>query len=229
MKVFVVGSCRVWRPLRRMQELGQVALTNHVDPWWFTHSARAAVQFLTVTLGDGSIPPDLQPLIVETHPPARRVSFHGGEAFAQAQALVVEVSSLRCNLARDWDLNRNLIVEQPKRAAGLEMLRTFEVSEVIFNRDLRRIKRFAAGRPIVFVDAIHWVDPRGTVPMRVRLSQYLARGVAEIGETVLHTEQILQGHDPAQTLNSRDHYAQAFEPVVGAAILDALRGRLVAE
>ncbi len=210
-----------------MQELGRVVLTNHIDPWWFTHTARAAVQLLAVSSGAESIPPEFEPLIVESYPAGRRVAFHGVEALAAADALVVEVSSLRSNLAGDWDLNRNLITNFPqKAAAAAQVLRTFEVGESIFNRDLRRIQRHAAGRPVVFLDAIHWVDRRGVVPMRVKLARMLAQGAAAIGESVLHSEAILQGYDPAVALNGRDHYAQDFEPFVGAAILAAVTARL---
>ncbi|MDZ4095444.1 MAG: hypothetical protein U1D35_11135, partial [Paracoccaceae bacterium] len=84
LNVFVIGSCRVWRPLWLMADAGRVVLTNRADPWWFTHTARAAVQFLEVTQTGAEIPPDLKRLILETHPVRRRIGLDGRAAMAAA-------------------------------------------------------------------------------------------------------------------------------------------------
>lgn len=104
MDVFVVGSCRVHRPLRWAQDNGLVRIANG-NCHWFTHSARECLQYLDV-LDGREIPAELFDLVVGTgnvKPDTTSMIFD--LASSPHEVSVVEISTHKQLRYRDWHLH----------------------------------------------------------------------------------------------------------------------------
>ncbi|MCC7049173.1 MAG: hypothetical protein IT562_20845 [Alphaproteobacteria bacterium] len=104
MNIFVVGSCRVHRPLRWAQEHHLVSIANgHCH--WFTHSARECLQYLDI-LDGREIPPEMFQLVVGTgnvKSDAPQLAF---DLVSSAHDVsVVEISTHKRLRYRDWHLH----------------------------------------------------------------------------------------------------------------------------
>ncbi len=102
--LLVLGSCRVVRPLRHLLSAERVRIVNY-GAYWFTHSAKDALQYLDVLEGR-SIPDELFDLIVGTG------SLTAGKACGRYDprngphaASVVEVSTYKLLRYRGWFLH----------------------------------------------------------------------------------------------------------------------------
>ena len=219
LNVFAIGSCRIHRPLRHLDDCGAVKLLNRIDPCWFVHTSGAARQYLDVVSGRARIPVELEPYILEGKP--RKMNYDGVDQLAQCDLVVVEISSLKVHRSRGWDLNAHIIWRARKEADSSpvvkEMIdRAATEDEII--ADLLYIREMTK-RPVMVVDHLHFLDKDGnTFPARTQISGILANAETKLRFPFFSTRPTIDLHGIGTALEDHAHYRKEFEAVVGAAM-----------
>lgn len=165
-KIFVIGSCRIWRPLRPFHADGSIVLTNMRDPQWFTHTSRAAMQFVESAVGKRQIPEHLHQLIVETTPADRIVDFEGRQAIQGADFILIEVSSLKSFDSGGFELNQHRVLR-----AGMHFPPTRIGRNDVFHH-LDAIEQMT-GKPLALVDHIPFDLNGEVIPARKEIADIL--------------------------------------------------------
>lgn len=227
LRVLAIGSCRVFRPLRRAHEAGTLELANYADNWWFTHTAAEARQYVDVLAGRTVLPAELRPFICETSLALPNELVAGG--LLDVDVVCVEVSTmkaltldgLRLNYHQVWGRAeqanvdsraalQGLPVEWPASDAPLGRMVVGKSTPESVSEDLLAVRQ-AVGRPVLLVDHLHAQMPTGILaPERQTISETLAAVPLPLYSTRTLIEQY--GQDVA--LKDHNHWASTFEPTV---------------
>lgn len=167
----VLGSCRVFRPLRHVHHDGRIRITDIDGPAWFTHSVAEARQLVEVLAGECAVPGDLRSLVCENLWGGLSVPL-GSRALDAVDVVVLEVSTtksytvgetrlnMHClwNAARGLDLPtrdvlRGAPVTWPERAGRLRELQVGRADPDEIRADVSAIAALT-GAPVVLVDHI---------------------------------------------------------------------------
>lgn len=225
-RIFALGSCRVSRPIRHLEASGVATMTNRGDPFWYTHSSRAARQLTEIALGKAPFPVGLRPYIVETTPMDRTVEYDGRAAISNADAIVMEISTLNSTDMEGWALNSHLLWSAKRRGIEdpiLDQCHKERIPDGDVLRDIEAVME-ATGKPLLVVDHIFYRPVAGE-PWRARtqITDLLEKEADRIGFSFLPTRSFLEHVPQETTLEDHDHYRKEFEPVVADAILRDLR------
>lgn len=218
MKVFVLGSCRVHRPMRKLADLGKVYHLNAVDPCWFLHTARAARQSLEIIQGKVEPPLHLRDLVFETDND-RTIAFRAPEKVQAADVIVVEVCTLNSIALEGWDANAHR-VHRASNAADVRLeggVRSKSTSEDIA-REIRAICGMSE-KPVVVVNHIALTGLPALDHARKNLTQTLFAAAEITPFTIFDTGTVLRGVLRNEALHDANHYNKAFELTVGEGIL----------
>lgn len=207
MKIFLIGSCRVWRPLRPLHTAGMIELTNRSDPQWFTHTSRAAVQFIESALGRRQIPAHLHNLIVETKPSDRQVNFDGRKAIADADAILIEISSLKSFDVDGYEMNQHRL----RRSDLKPPVRTLSSADVLGH--LASIEAMT-GKPLILIDHIPFGPDGQVIPAREVITNILR----DSGRAFVSKRDFMRPEWLADT----NHHKFEHEAEIGRHILDGL-------
>jgi hypothetical protein len=102
--LFVVGSCRILRPLRYAQDNRLIKITNN-DGYWFTHSAKDCLQYLDFLEGK-AIPAELFDLVVGTGSVKPNITTSRYNVASHRHAAsVIEISTYKILKYRGWSLH----------------------------------------------------------------------------------------------------------------------------
>lgn len=228
--ILAIGSCRIFRPLRRLHDAGSISLANYHANFWFTHTSGAARQYVDVIRGHKTIPMHLRRAALES------VLEYPGEmatGIPPVDVVVVEVSSLKQHRIGDYYLNAHKIYGLASESGlspqavlngqtdglpddhplnGLVMEQTTQQD---LDDDLVAIRE-KVGAPVLTVDHLHSLTPAGMVPPeRARLTEEL-RAVSELrGFEFYSTKDLILEHGIEKALLDQNHYRSEFELVVG--------------
>lgn len=240
-RVLAIGSCRIFRPLRKLHEADQIELVNYADRFWFTHTAAAARQYVDVMEGRVTIPAEIRPAALETDLEWPEDMAMG---LPEVDAVVVEVSSLKEQMLGDYKLNAHKvygIANQPgmdyrpivqghtealPEDHVLKPLKVAYTSTDQLREDLRAIKE-ATGAPMMVVDHIYSLTPTGEVaPGRAKLTSELREAAADVGYTFHSTRNLIVERGPDVALTDQNHYRGDFEIEVGKDFMPSIRSLL---
>lgn len=228
LNVFAIGSCRIHRPLRHLDDAKSIKLLNRFDPCWFVHTSGAARQYLDVVSGRLRIPAELEPYILEGKP--RKVNYDGVDQLAQCDLVVVEISSLKVYRSRGWDLNAHIIWRAKKEADSspivAEMTERGATEEEII-ADLLYVRE-TTGKPVMVVDHLHFLDENGkALPARSQITDILAYAETRLGFPFFSTRPTISLHGQDAALEDQAHYRKEFEATVGEAMYPFLERAVV--
>ncbi|WP_024366348.1 hypothetical protein [Arthrobacter sp. TB 26] len=243
--ILAIGSCRIFRPLRRLHEHGAINLVNYSEHQWFTHTAAAARQFVDVLDGTTHIPEALRRAALEADvvfPSDMR-----SVAALRADAVVVEVSSLKQHRIGGIELNahkvygiavesgldyrpivQGLTSELPKDHL-LKSMQVVYTTQGELASDLLSIRdRMAC--PVMTVNHLYSEMRDGTpAPDRVRLTEALRQVEAEHDIFMHDTQPAIVEYGVDAALQDQNHYRTNFEAVVGAHLLGSIRNLMDAQ
>lgn len=235
--VLAIGSCRIFRPLRRLHDEGRINLVNYTERYWFTHTAAAALQYVDVMQGRVAVPPELRRAALETE-----LVFPADMALGigEVDLVVVEVSSLKQHRIGAYELNAHKvygiavetghphqpIVNGHREALDalpeghiLHALKVDYTSPAQLASDLTSIRK-QVGAPVMTVDHLHAVLPDGgSVPGRDRLTEDLRAVSMASGLSFYSTKDLIDEHGSEVALLDQNHYRSEFEAVVGERML----------
>lgn len=222
MNVFLLGSCRIHRPMRQLDRSGQVTLLNKVDPVWFMHTARAARQSLEVICNLADPPLHLRELIYETDD-EREIEFRAPEMVRQADAIVVEVCSIKSIDLEGWEMNahrmRSAQINGDPRAEACTRT-TSTASEIA--AEIRKISEIS-GKDVMVVNHISVTGQPNLDRARSRVTRVLesARDITPFH--LFDTAPVLDQVPVETALKDQNHYAPDFELAMGEAMLAHLK------
>ena len=205
LRVLAIGSCRVFRPLRRLAIAGKIDLVNTAeDRHWFTHTAAAARQYVEVMLGDKEIPLALRSAAFESD---HTWPVDMAMGIPAVDVVLVEVSSLKNASVASVSLNAHRVYHLAMEAGvdyrpvingdtsdlpsehPLKSLQVAYTSQQQLSADLKAI-RDRVEVPVMTVDHLYSLTADGApAPDRVRLTKALMSVDAELG-IPLHTTRI---------------------------------------
>lgn len=236
-RVLAVGSCRIFRPLRRLHKAGRLELVNYLDNFWFTHTAAAARQYVEVMQGDKAIPTYLRDASLETP-----IDFPEDMAagLPDVDVVAVEVSSLKQHRIGEYHLNAHK-VHRIASASGLpyrpivngdtgalpgdHVLKPLVVDYTTrqeLRGDLVTI-RDLVGAPILTVDHLYTLRPDGTPPPeRVKLTEELHSIGLDYGVPFYSTKELILEHGIDVALLDQNHYRPEFEILAGEGLYPKL-------
>ena len=238
--VLAIGSCRIFRPLRRLHEQGLIELVNREDHQWFNHSAAAARQFIDIAQGRKEVPEDLRAAAFETTIGYEAEMLGTIEGFDLA---LVEVSTLKEHRVGNVELNahkvyhaaldlgidyRALVNGDVSQVPGGHVLKDMEVtraSEESIAENIVEI-RTRLGVPVVTVDHLYYEIDGTPIAERTMLTQIL-QSISEQHDVAFHsTRPVIEAHGESAALADSNHYRPEFEAVAGHSILESIRGAL---
>lgn len=235
--VLAIGSCRIFRPLRRLHDAGLVNLVNYEDRFWFTHTAEAARQYVDVMQGRVHIPQELRPAALES-------DLEWPEDMAlglpDADLVIAEVSSLKGPSVGEFKLNAHKVYGIAKES-GLDsqpithgntaalpddhILKTLKVAYTTSGQirdDLRAIKD-ATGAPMMVVDHLYAMTSEGElIPGRAPLTIELKEASKDVGYLFHSTRDLIEEHGAETALLDHNHYRAEFEATVGESMLPSI-------
>ncbi|THJ67336.1 hypothetical protein E8P82_04295 [Arthrobacter echini] len=226
--VLAIGSCRIFRPLRRLSDLGSIQLVNQTHHNWFTHTAAAARQFVEISEGRTIVPEPLRGAAFET--------MIGYEAEMSGEIpsfdlAVVEVSTVKQHSAEGIELNAHRVYNIAKEL-GIEYRPVVngDVSQVPDGHPLKgmtvsrasaesiaadiRALRDQLAVPILTVDHLYFEIEGEPMAERTSLTQVL-ESVADGDGVMFHpTKPVIVEHGVDVALADSNHYRKEFETVV---------------
>lgn len=103
-RVAGIGSCRICTPLMHIERGGSIKI-GHNDAAWYTHTTKDILQKLSIVTGEGGLPVEHVPLIVDgLH--KYRPDKHRPDIFANVRCFVVEVSSIKTHSYRGLEVHQ---------------------------------------------------------------------------------------------------------------------------
>lgn len=240
--VLAIGSCRIFRPLRRLHDEGLVNLVNYEDRFWFTHTAGAARQYVDVMQGRVHIPQELRPAALESDLEWPEDMALGLPA---ADLVVVEVSSLKGPSLGEFKLNAHKVYGIANES-GLDyrpivqgntgalpddhILKPLKVSYTTgaqLRDDLRVIKD-AVGAPMMVVDHLYAMTSDGElIPGRATLTSELKGASKDVGYLFHSTRDLIEKRGAEAALLDPNHYRTEFEAIVGKSMLPSINASAV--
>ena len=243
-RIVALGSCRVFRPLQKLQAKGEIELLYYgTSPhWWFTHSAGEAIQYLAAIRGEVAIPEELRPLICETTADLPPDLTEPG-LLDSVDLAVLEISTLkafhshglRMNMQRVWgyahasgvDASAVLAgqpVEWPPDRPLLSDLQVVRETADVVAEQIRQIRELV-GVPVLTVDHLFATTRDGSaIPGRAEITALLSRIAADDVDIAFHsTRRLIQAHGERVALKDATHYAADFEALVGDDLLLSIR------
>lgn len=235
--VLAIGSCRVFRPLRKLNDAGLIRLVN-ADRSWFTHTAAAARQYIDVMDGRVSIPMDLREVALEG---VLRWPEDMAMGLPQADVAVVEVSSLKryiidgleLNAHKVWGVARAMGVDhRPIMQGNTDVLpegSLLKALEVSLTSDEELTDALDAihervDAPVLLVDHLYSpVESGAPVRERVAITESLRRVAQQEAFGLFETESVIALHGAEVALLDQNHYRSEFEGTAGLAMFSALR------
>ena len=222
MKVFVLGSCRVHRPIRKLSATGAVEQLNIVDPSWFLHNARAARQSLEIILGKTQPPMHLRDLIFETDD-ARTIAFQAPEMVQEADLIAVEVCTLNSLVIEGWETNTHRASRATKnRDPRIEGASRGKFTAEDIAADIHEIA-LMSGKPILVVNHIALTGSPDLDQARAMLTQTLTAAAELTPFALFDTASVLADVQLSDALEDCNHYKGSFELTVGEGILETIR------
>lgn len=236
LRVLAIGSCRIFRPLRRAHEAGALELVNHSDRWWFTHTAGEARQYVDTLTGKTSLPTEVRPFICETS--LDLPENLSAPNLTNVDAVCVEVSTFKSVTLDGFRLNYHQVWGHAERA-GVDSRAALQgqpvhwpeedqpLRRMIVNRsspeavqeDLLAVKR-SVGSPVLVVDHLHaHMATGGLAHERLQITETLAAGPLPFYSTRVLIEQ----HGQEVSLKDHNHWASDFEATVGEDLTRHLR------
>lgn len=225
MNLFLLGSCRIHRPMRRLHSAGKVNLLNYVDPCWFTHTARAARQSLEIICGHKAPPLHLRELFFETDDD-RQISFSAPEMVRNADMIMMEICTLKAIDIEGWDVNAHRVRKaknnkDPRLAASVQRMDTAkEIAEEI---DL--IVRMS-GKKVMVVNHISDTGQPDLDRVRKKLTSTLNDAKEIVPFTLFDTHTVLGDVPFDVALEDVNHYKTSFERSVGNAMYPVIEAVL---
>ena len=233
--MLVVGSCRVFRPLRAADDAGLIRLVNKADNWWFTHSPAGAAQYVDALAGTRDVPVELRPLVCETmieRLPTDLMARH----MLDVDAVVVEVSTLRQLTIGDTHLNHQMVwghlnrlgvtpgpvlwgnaaaVPDGDTVKAMRVGRATRESTVAALRHIRDV----VGAPLVTVDHLRAQMPDGGVAAeRLDITALLA----DLDDFPTWSTGVHIGEAGQSALEDQNHWAKSAELPVGRLLAEAV-------
>lgn len=237
-EVLAVGSCRIFRPLRRLDSQGGVKLLNSDRYYWFTHSAQSGQQYLEAIKGSKSIPEPHRPFFMETD-----LSFHDDLTWHDApnpDLIILEVSSLKDYQLEETHLNAHLTYSIAKEA-GLDPSQFMrnpntykgEISDPLLSQirmtsstteeiiSAARFIRDTLNAPVLTVNHLHYVDPNsgGQLSGRPEITAALTAASRVEGIDFYNTASVIAEVGQSNALTDPQHYATDIELRVGQEIM----------
>jgi len=220
LNLFLLGSCRIHRPIRKMMDQKKCILLNRKDPLWFMHTSRAALQAIQFIKGELQPPLHLRELIFETDN-AREIEFEGNHHLNKTDVLIIEICSLTSIDIDGWEANAHRV----NRAEKLENPITKRVTKKKYNAqeigdDLHEISK-KIQKPILLVNHISHTGIEKVDSSRAQLTSILKEVVSRNKKILLFdTAPLIKNSKLEKTIEDNNHYCRDFEPVIGEAILD---------
>lgn len=217
MNVFLLGSCRIHRPMKALHKVGKINLMNVVDPCWFTHSARAARQSLEIICGQNAPPLHLKELFFETAPD-REIKFHAPDLVDKADIIIVEVCTLKSIDIEGWDVNAHLVRhaqrnEDPRIASAVRKMTTAEeISE-----EIRLISEISS-KDVMVINHISLTGNLQIDQARRIVTDTIKKANNFTDFTFFDTQSVLNKFPVKTALEDQNHYNKDFERIVGEAI-----------
>ncbi|WP_146826024.1 DUF362 domain-containing protein [Aeromicrobium flavum] len=238
-RVLAIGSCRVFRPLRKLAADDHLTLVNAAaHESWFTHTSAAAVQYLDVVQGRREIPHELRGAVMES--PFTEWADDMSVELPAADVVVVEVSSMKRHVVDGFHLNAHKVYgianeggfdyrrvvhgdtgELPDDHRLKQMTVTpTSLAETV--ADVQRIEQLT-GVPVVLVDHLHALTDGGVVLAgREELAAQLRDAAAETGATFHSTRPLIEEHGQDIALLDVNHYRDEFEITAGKSLLTTI-------
>lgn len=242
--ILAIGTCRIFRPLSRMDAAGLINLRHYgKNPnWWFTHSSGEAVQYMKSLTGASHIPLKLRHLACETTADLPE-NLADPEALHGVDLVIVELSTfkrleldgVRLNMQNVWGYAHRAgvptaqvlaghEVQWPEGVAPLTGLAASKTPSDEVVSDLLAVQEMAGGVPMMTVDHIHSLTAMGEpIPGRPEITVLLERMEREHGVPFHSTRPLLERYSREESLADDNHYRKEFEEVVGRSMMESVR------
>lgn len=218
MKLLLLGSCRIHYPLGSVDEANNIEILNKVDPMWFMHNVRAAEQSLRIIKGELAPPLHLKELIFETDD-SRHIDYVAPDAVSSADAIVIEMCTLKSLRLEGWELNPHRVFREEKKSGkkieGIEQT-FFTPSDIAHYISLIKEQ---TSKPVLIVNHIR---PTNIVPMdvaRQKLTDFILTARKTVDFEFFDTTSVLDSVSTETALEDHSHYREEFEPVIGDALV----------
>jgi len=224
MNIFLLGSCRIHRPIRKSMDDGHCALLNRVDPCWFMHTARAACQSVEIIQGKIDPPLDLRELIFETDN-ERVIDFVAPDMVRDADALVLEICTLSSIDLNGWEANAHRMWRANKEddPRALSAVKTVDSSEIIAD-NIKKISDMTH-KPIMVVNHISITGIPELDRSRKTLTETLKKAAEIVDFSLFDTASVLDSVPMHIALKDHNHYNTDFELIVGNAMIAQLQSQ----
>lgn len=224
MNLFLLGSCRIHRPIRKSMDNGHCVLLNRIDPCWFMHTARAARQAVEIIQGEIDPPLELRDLIFETDN-QRIIDFRAPDMIRGADALILEICTLSSIDLNGWEANAHRIWHANKEddPRVRSAVKTMQTSEEIAN-DIRNISDMTQ-KPIMVVNHISITGIPELDSSRKILTDTLKDAAKMIDFVLFDTTIVLESVPRSIALKDHNHYTAEFETTLGSAMIAHLQSQ----
>lgn len=221
MNIFLLGSCRIHRPIRAISKAGKVNLLNRSDPCWFTHTARAARQSLEIICNHTPPPLHLRELIFETDN-NREIDFQAPDLVRKADILIIEICTLRSIDVEGWDANahrmRRAKIDGDSRVSCSI---TKEITAKDIAEEISLISKIS-GKRLMIVNHISITGNQKIDYTRKKLTATLKEANKITPFAFFDTYSVLSGIPFDTALKDYNHYNTDFEFSVGNAMYPPL-------
>lgn len=234
-RVLAIGTCRIFRPLRRMDAAGTIEMLHYgkTPHWWFTHTAAEGIQYLRALSGEIDIPAHLRPLVCETTAdlPA---DLAAPDSLNRVDLVVVEISTFktlevdgfRLNLQNVWgyanragvpprDALSGKPVDWPEDAQLLADMKMGRAIPEQVEAELLEIHQ-RVGAPMLTVDHLAaTIDGSTPVSGRQDITDALRAIEQRTGIPFHSTRPLIELHGESVALQDANHYHADFEATAG--------------
>lgn len=206
-------------------EAKKCTLVNKIDPCWFTHTSSAALQSLDFVLQRRQPPMHLRELVFETNND-REIDFSGPGLIQSADAVVVEVCTLRSIVIEGFEVNvhrfrKALSNEDPRCEKSIQ---TTQNARSI-RKDLLEIQQ-RTNKPVILIDHIATTGVPKIDEARAKLTRELDRSVEGTSISFFRTADALYGRRSDTVLDGPNHYKKEFERELGQMIVEFVSSKL---
>lgn len=224
MNIFLLGSCRIHRPIRKSMDDGHCVLLNRVDPCWFMHTARAACQSVEIIQGKIDPPLDLRELIFETDD-ERVIDFIAPDMIRDADALILEICTLSSIDLNGWEANAHRMWRANNEAdpRAISAVKTVNSLEDIAD-NIKKISDMTH-KPIMVVNHIATTGISELDSSRKILTDTLKNAAKMVDFALFDTASVLDFVPTHIALKDHNHYNTGFESTVGNAMIAQLKSQ----
>lgn len=224
----VLGSCRVHTPIRLLAR--DRIRTDHEGAEWYTHSTRDALQKLKIVRCQVDLPPEVVPLVVESHEQKWHPGKHHPNFYGLADVFVVEICSRKVATNegiyyQQWPTQ--MVLREPERHPALVAYVEGATHRIQSRGELLGDLKLICdrlGRPVLFVPHLNVKMSNGQ-PFSERT---IIRDVLEefcrsdARASLFDPTAIVAEYGEAQALVDSGHYREEFYPLLADRMFSAL-------